>query len=320
MQTSSTRIEEQAAPQRGFRILLIEDAGDDDRELLRSCFLSEGYSFLAAANGQEGLALASEAQPDLILLDSILPDLDGHEVCRRLKQAPATRRIPVVFLSAHSDVADRVRGLGLGAVDYLAKPFDVREMLARVQAALRTKQALDSLERANSELQAFSLTDPLTGLFNRHYFEEQLTAELENLDRGGVRAACLLIDIDHLKDINDTYGHLAGDAALRRLAKIIRRRTRTSDLAARFGGDEFAVLMVGTSSLGARVAAENLRSCVEQATLALHGTVVSMTASVGLACFPLGQQKRIRVILEQADRALYRAKATRNRVEVVELV
>jgi diguanylate cyclase (GGDEF)-like protein len=319
MQTSSARIKEPELPQRGFKILLIEDA-EDVREMLRSCFLPEGYALLTAPNGEQGLALASEAQPDLILLDSILPDLDGYEVCRRLKQVPATRRIPIVFLSAHSDVADRVRGLGLGAVDYVGKPFDIREMLARVQAALRTKHALDSLERANSELRTFSLTDPLTGLSNRHYFEKQLAAELNNRDRGGVRAAFLLVDLDRLKDINDTYGHLGGDAALRRLAKIIRRRTRKSDLAARFGGDEFAILMIGVSPLGARAAAENLRSVVEQAKLSLHNTAVSMTASVGLVCFPLGRRRRVQAILDLADRALYRAKVTRNKVEIVELV
>jgi diguanylate cyclase (GGDEF)-like protein len=301
--------------ERGFRILAIDDTRDV-REVLQACLTVEGYLFLAAADGPEGLTLARETQPDLILLDLLMPEMDGFEVCRRLKDAPDIRRIPVIFLTARSQVADRVQGLSLGAVDFVAKPFDLRELVARVEAALRTKQALEALERANDELQTASVTDPLTGLYNRRHFEARLAEELKNGDRRGVPAACFLLDVDHLKEVNDVYGHLAGDAMLREFAGVIRQRTRKGDVAARLGGDEFALLLIGVTPATAQAAAERVRSAVEAAEFRFQGAPIPMTASVGASFFPLGERTRPEAVLEQADRALYQAKQTRNRVQV----
>ena len=301
--------------ERRFRILAIDDTRDV-REVLRACLTAEGYLFLAAGDGPEALALAGETRPDLILLDLVMTEMDGYEVCRRLKDAPETRRIPVIFLTARSQVVDRVQGLSLGAVDFVAKPFDLRELVARVEAALRTKEALDILERENDELQTASVTDALTGLYNRRHFEARLADELENRDRCGVPAACLLLDLDHLKEVNDVYGHLAGDAMLREFAGIIRRCTRKGDVAARLGGDEFALLLIGVTPSTARAAAERVRTAVEAATFRFQGTPIPITTSIGASCFPLGQRTRSEAVLEQADRALYQAKRTRNQVRV----
>ena len=302
---------------RDFRILVVDDT-EDIRELLRMRLIANGYGCLTAENGLSGLAAAQEHRPDLILLDLMMPDMNGYEVCRQLKQSPATRRIPVIFLTARTDVVDRVQGLALGAVDYINKPFDSRELLARVEVALRTKRMMDDLERANSELRASSVTDAMTRLYNRRYFEERLSEELAGCERNGVAAACLLLDLDHFKQVNDSHGHLAGDDVIRQFAEILRQRIRRGDVAARFGGDEFAVLMAGVTSVGARAASEKIRQAVEEARFWLDGATQRITTSIGVACFPLGEGTRVEQILEQADRALYKAKELRNRVELGE--
>jgi diguanylate cyclase (GGDEF)-like protein len=301
-------------PDRPFQILAIDDA-DDVRQLLGLCLRADGYQYLEASNGADGLRLASEHRPDLILLDLVMPDLDGLEVLRRLKRAPATRRIPVIFLSARGEIVDRVQGLSLGASDYLAKPFDFRELLARVEVALRTKEAIDSLEQANSALRMTVATDTLTGLHNRRHFDTRLKEELSDQRRSGVPAACLLLDGDHFKAINDAYGHLAGDAVLRRFGQLLRDRTRKEDVVARFGGDEFAILLIGADRRAARATAEKIRALVEAAPFEVGGRTLRVTTSIGVACFELGSATSGRTVLEDADRALYQAKAVRNRVE-----
>jgi diguanylate cyclase (GGDEF)-like protein len=301
-----------------FRILVVDDTADV-RDLLRFTLLARGYDCLIAEDGPDGLDQAERFVPDLILLDLMMPGMDGYEVCQRLKQSPTTRRIPVIFLTARAEVPDRVRGLTLGAVDYIPKPFDPRELAARVDVALRTKQALDSLERTNVELRTSSSTDELTGLYNRRYFEQRVFEELANPARNGVPAACLMLDLDYFKQINDTHGHLSGDAVLRGFAQIITRITRKGDLAARFGGEEFVMLLTGVTPIAARAAAEKIRASVQRATFPINGASLKITTSIGVACFQLGRQTPLQYIVDQADRALYRAKRTRNRVEVVEL-
>ena len=306
---------ESGVTDRGFRILCVDDT-EDVRELLRLRLRSAGYDALVAPDGESALAIAEAAQPDLVLLDLMMPGMDGYEVCRSLKESPTTRRIPVIFLTARTDVVDRVKGLNLGAVDFINKPFDSRELLARLEVALRTKQAMDSLEQANSELQASSVTDALSGLHNRRYFELRLSEELANCERDGVMAACLILDLDRFKRINDTYGHLGGDAVIRQFAELLRGLTRKSDVAARFGGDEFVLILVGVTVQGALAAAEKIRSAVEAHAFTANDETVQVTTSIGLATFLLGHQTRVDQIIDQADRALYRAKVVRNRVEV----
>jgi diguanylate cyclase (GGDEF)-like protein len=301
-----------------FRILVVDDT-PDVRDLLRYTLIAQGYDCLVAEDGPAGLEQAARDVPDLILLDLMMPGMDGYEVCRRLKGAPGTRRIPVIFLTARAEVPDRVRGLSLGAVDFIAKPFDPRELTARVDVALRTKQAMDSLERTNVELRTSSSTDALTGLYNRRHFEQRLSDELSNAEREGVPAACLMLDLDHFKRINDTYGHLSGDAVLRRFAQIMTQITRKGDLAARFGGEEFVMLLTGVTPTSARSVAEKIRRSVQQATFPLDDASIKVTTSIGVACFRLGRQIQPQQIVDQADRALYRAKRTRNRVEIAEL-
>ena len=296
-----------------FRILCVDDT-EDIRELLRMRLRAAGHEAFTAADGESGLELAHTIQPDLILLDLMMPGLSGYEVCQRLKESPTTRRIPIIFLTARSEIDDRVRGLELGAVDYIGKPFDASELMARLRVALRTKQTLDDLEQTNSELRRSSVTDALSGLYNRRHFEECLERELESCEREGVMAACLIIDLDHFKQVNDTHGHLGGDAVIRQFADLLRSLTRKGDVAARFGGDEFALMLAGVTAQGALAAAEKIRAAVALTAFAANGEVVALTASIGLTTFPLGHGTRVDQIIDQADRALYQAKVTRNRV------
>ena len=296
-----------------FRILCVDDT-EDIRELLRMRLRAAGHEAFTAADGESGLELARTIQPDLILLDLMMPGLSGYEVCQRLKESPTTRRIPIIFLTARSEIDDRVRGLELGAVDYIGKPFDASELMARLRVALRTKQTLDDLEQTNSELRRSSVTDALSGLYNRRHFEECIERELESCEREGVMAACLIIDLDHFKQVNDTHGHLGGDAVIRQFADLLRSLTRKGDVAARFGGDEFALMLTGVTAQGALAAAEKIRAAVARTAFAANDEVVALTTSIGLTTFPLGHGTRVDQIIDQADRALYQAKVARNRV------
>jgi diguanylate cyclase (GGDEF)-like protein len=243
-----------------------------------------------APDGPSGIEQALAWKPDLILLDVMMPVMDGYEVCQRLKSDPATRRIPVIFLTARTEVVDRVRGLQIGAVDFIAKPFDPRELRARIDVALRTKLAIDQLEHANIALKHRSSRDALTGLYNRAFFEECLGNDLASPDVAGATAACLMLDLDHFKEINDRFGHLAGDEILRRFAAVIRENVRRTDIAARLGGDEFVVLMFGVGPHAAHAAGEKIRLAVERERFEIPGhDAVSVTVSVGVAPITLGE-------------------------------
>jgi diguanylate cyclase (GGDEF)-like protein len=289
------------------RVLVAED----DRVLqdLVAELLSEaGYDVATASDGDEALQLARELAPDLVLLDVTMPLLDGYTVCRELRASGPTAP-QVIFLTAHGAVEDRVAGLDLGAVDYLVKPFNPPELEARVRAALRTKAALDALA-------ADATTDPLTGLLNRRQLEARAAAAIHLARRHRRPLSCLLLDIDHFKEVNDRYGHLAGDAVLREVARRLRESIRRSDVVARFGGEEFLLLLPETECGGALLAAERIRRYLAAAPVALPPPrpALFVTASIGVAGWSPDLPDAA-ALFEAADRALYQAKGSgRDRV------
>lgn len=291
-------------------LVLVAEDDPDIRALIRNRVQHAGFRVAVAASGDEALELARTLRPDVLLLDVGLPVLDGFEVCRVLNQDPGTAPA-VIFLTARTTTDERVRGLGVGAVDYIAKPFEAAELVARIQAALRTKQLVDGLARRAS-------TDALTGLLNRDELDRRLVEHVA-LARRGRPLACLMLDIDHFKLLNDRYGHVAGDEVLREVARRLQRaNVRSSDLSFRYGGEEFLLLLPDTGLEGASVAAEKVLNGVASRPVELSpGLEVGIGLSIGAAVWSATMSGPAELVAA-ADEALYEAKRTgRGRVAVV---
>ncbi len=292
------------------RVLVIDDS-DLIHKLVRVRLRQEGLEVSGEYEGERGIERAISDPPDLILLDIDLPRMDGFEVCKRLKEHPATRHLPIIFLTGTTSTDSKVRGLDLGAVDYVTKPFDEIELRARVRAALRTKRLQDMLEQQ-------SFLDGLTGLWNRAYLNRRLEAEINVAERYGRPLSVVLIDIDHFKRVNDSYGHLFGDMVLQRVSAQLYEYARRSDIVTRYGGEEFALLLIDTSIAAAAHVSERLREAIESCVFEARGERVEVTASFGVAAIPdapapLSPES----ILGVADQALYKSKdAGRNSVHV----
>jgi diguanylate cyclase (GGDEF)-like protein len=293
--------------------ILIADDDPDILSLLGLLLERAGYAVVQAADGLEALQLAAEHAPDLCVLDISMPGADGYTVCREL-QTQGSASPSVIFLTAHAHTTARVSGLDVGAVDYVVKPFNGAELLARVRAALRTKTAQDALR-------VEATTDALTGLLNRSHLEHaggELVALAQRAERP---ISCLMIDLDHFKAVNDTYGHAAGDAVLAEAAARFSRAVRRSDLLVRYGGEEFLVLLPDTDATGAVTMARRLRDSLEVAPIVYsepgHDPVaIAVRASVGVASWRQAEAD-VAALVALADKALYRAKALgRDRVEL----
>jgi two-component system, cell cycle response regulator len=254
----------------------------------------------------------------------MMPVLDGLQACRLLKEDPATRDIPVIFLSALDDTDTKVSGLALGANDYVSKPFRVEELLARVRVAIRMKRERDRLRQRAEELRRsaeaaseMSMTDALTGLLNRYGLQRALQRELAEARRYDRPLSCLLLDLDFFKAVNDTYGHAAGDTALAQAARALTESVRGSDVVCRYGGEEFLVLAPETGLEGARALAEKIRQSFASRLFGDATRVFPLTLSVGVA--QLGDAESGNDMIARADEALYHAKQSgRDRVEAAE--
>jgi two-component system, cell cycle response regulator len=295
-------------------VLLVEDSAAI-RALVRRMLVAGGHTVVEAARGADALALCREQQPDVVLLDVEMPGMSGWDVLAAMKADPGLRDVPVVFLTGRSDTADMVDGLRLGAHDYLRKPCEPTELLARVQAAARVKRLQDELRQRNEELDLVSRTDALTGLRNRRHVEEYLT-KLVSLARRNVEPiAVLIVDIDHFKSVNDGHGHDAGDAVLREVAGRMVDSVRLEDMVGRWGGEEFLVVLPNTAAQGAAELAERLRQVVAGEPCRLPGGgAVPVTISLGCAASVIDDAA---TLARSADAAMYEAKESgRNRVVV----
>jgi diguanylate cyclase (GGDEF)-like protein len=250
------------------------------------------------------LQLAATLRPDAILLDVEMPTPNGFEVCRRLKDNPMLSNIPVIFLTGVTTVEEKVRGLNLGAIDYVTKPFDAAELQARIKASLRNKELLDLLSKK-------AMIDGLTGLWNRGYLDQRLAEEIAFAKRHNNPMACVMLDVDHFKSINDKYGHGFGDLVLKDIANILQQLCRDEDICCRYGGEEFAILLRSTAGLQAKLFAERLRKGIEGVTFKSGSLSAAVTCSFGVADSATGSDE----ILAHADETLYESKkAGRNRV------
>ncbi len=289
-----------------MKVLIVDDS-EDALRLAKRRLAPEGLDIVCAGDGREGLELARTENPDLILLDVKMPETSGFEVCRALKDDSELAAIPVVFLSGSGGPREKVKGLDLGAVDYVTKPFDAFELRARVRAALRTKRLQDLLmEQAQ--------LDPLTGLANRRSLENRLAQEWARTRRHGDSLSFIMADIDHFKHVNDTFGHAVGDRVLQKVADVLKRESREMDVPARYGGEEFALLVPGESGEGSASLAERCRIGIEELRTVHDEQEIRTTASFGVADERAQQSWSDLVVA--ADDALFRAKDEgRNRVQ-----
>jgi two-component system cell cycle response regulator len=291
-----------AAAPPGRPRLVVADDDPDARELL-AMMLGEDYAVQVAADGQEALDLALAGRPDIVLMDVYMPRLDGLEALQALRAEPVTADLPVILVSGRGDELTRARSLDLGAVDFLQKPFSPRELKARIERTLR-------LTRRESHLAELARTDPLTGLANLRAFRARLDEEVKRARRYATPLACVMVDMDNLKPINDELGHAAGDLAIGRVAEVIRRQLRETDFGARYGGDEFVVLLPHTTASEARVFAERVSARLGEAALDVDGRHVPLAASFGLAALTDDalDDDAGDALVRRADAALYEAK------------
>ncbi len=291
------------------KILIVDDELTNI-ELLAEIFDGQ-YEVLFANNGSKALEIAQEAHPDIILLDVMMPGIDGFETCARLKAQRSLKDIPVIFITGMGDSEAEVRGLEMGAADYVTKPINPPVVLARVRNLLELKQARDQLQR-------LATTDGLTGIANRRHFEQVLHMEHENHVRRGGELSLLMMDIDYFKPFNDSYGHLHGDDCLRRVARTIDEVVGGgNNLAARYGGEEFVCILPDTDPASAVALGESVRQAVEALAIPhAHSDVAAViTTSAGVVTSRCYEDRSVLHLLAMADEQLYHAKAAgRNRI------
>lgn len=303
------------------RILVVDDH-EDNVELLKVRLESWGYKVDTASDGANALQCVEQSPPDLILLDVMMPTVDGMEVARRVKGNPDLPFIPIIMQTALDTTEDKVEGLEAGADDYITKPIDFAELQARMRSMLRIKRLQEALEErerqlleANERLRYISQTDALTGLDNRRHLEERLDEMFEHAKRLNEPFSCVMCDLDRFKSVNDTHGHQVGDVVLKQLAGILTHAIREVDRAGRYGGEEFMLLLPGTVLDAGVTFAERVRKMVEAHTFTFDGGTLRRTASFGVAAWPHPRISNCDALVRAADDALYVAKETgRNKV------
>jgi two-component system, cell cycle response regulator len=298
-------------------VLIIDDSETVRDQIIRTlqkCSLFDSY--LQAGDGIEGFKALLTEPTDLVLCDLEMPRMDGFKFIALMQSQRGLKDIPVIMLTGREDTELKIRGLEQGACDYVTKPFDAGELVARVRVQLKIKSLQDALKKSNELLTELSNTDPLTGLSNRRHFTEALAREFPRSVRKNEPLSLVMADLDHFKKINDTFGHQEGDTVLTAVAAFIRDLVRSYDVAARYGGEEFAVVLPDTGATQARQFAERLRKGIEE--IAFPGRLQSLTVtiSIGVATFPTPRIDCVDTLVRSADDALYRAKRNgRNRVE-----
>lgn len=279
--------------------------------------LKEKYKILVATNGLKAIEVALENQPDLIFLDVVMPDMDGFETFRKLQENPQTTDIPVIFLTTMEESADVVKIFEVGGQDYIVKPFNKTEVLARVKNHIdlkksreKTKQYVLELERKNQELELLlekmeqiAMIDCLTGIANRRYAIDRMSEELSRFNRSGESFSLLMIDVDDFKKINDVYGHECGDHILKHVVDSIQSVLRKHDLIARWGGEEFLIMLPGTDIDNARMVAGKIRNCVRAKTFYYMEKSFIVTITIGVAQHKAGDD--LDSLIKRADEAMY---------------
>lgn len=291
------------------KILVIDDTRLNIK-LLTEILEDEGYDIYSASDGYTAIDIVREIMPDIILLDIMMPGIDGFEVCKLLKQDYDLKDIPIIMVTAKTDSSDVKKALELGAFDYIKKPVDEDEVIARVQSALRFKSYQDALKEA-------AVKDALTGLYNHGLLIEMLEKEIASADRKNTGICFIMIDIDLFKDINDTYGHMAGDSVLRELSFVLSKSVRIGDTVGRYGGEEFGIILPDVKYEDIYPLCERIRKNVSNNKFYADDNIIHVTISIG-ACYKDPKvNMTVNDVIKSADDALYSAKNIgRNKVVV----
>jgi len=304
--------------QQKFRIGIV----DDDpaiRRLVRLFLTRSGYDVVEFATASEAREQLNKIPWDLAILDRRLPDMDGAMLAQELKSNPEFKTRFIIMLTGEADQEDKVEGLDLGADDYVTKPFQYPELLARIRAGKRIVDLQKELLETNKRLERLSITDGLTNLCNHRYLQDELARAFDESARYGRPLSLAMIDLDFFKKINDTYGHAVGDEVLKGVSKKFQESIRSTDLVARYGGEEFAVMMPETELSAALTFAEKIRKLVESSPIQTSAGAIPMTVSIGVSSVPHPDIHAPKELIVAADNALYRAKhAGRNQVQAEE--
>jgi len=296
-------------------VLVVDDNSQNLKVLGNILKDNTDYKLAFAMNGKEALDFLEDHEPDMILLDVMMPDIDGFKVCSKIKNSSEGGNIPVIFITAKTEPEDAVRGFEVGGVDYVTKPFNEAELLMRIKTHLELKHSRDLLEEKNRELseayeqiELLALTDSLTGIPNRRNISNMLHKEVTRCTRNGACFSMIMCDIDFFKSVNDNYGHDVGDYVLKRVADVLKFNLREHDIVSRWGGEEFLIMLPDTSSDDAFTVAEKLRKAVKDALMEIDDVSFNVTMTFGVASFDgeLGLEKSIK----RADDALYEGKQT----------
>jgi diguanylate cyclase (GGDEF)-like protein len=283
------------------KILAVDDQ-PDNLDLLAQILEENNHEVIIARNGNEAVEKAGESFPDVILLDIQMPGMDGFQTCEVIKKNEKTKDIPIIFLSAQTGEENVVKGLDLGAYDYITKPFNERELVSRVAVMLR-------IRAAEQKIQTMALTDTLTGLYNRRFLYQRFGEEVSRSIRAGAALSCFMIDIDYFKKINDTLGHDFGDFVLKKVADLLKENLRGYDAIVRYGGEEFFVLLPGADTTNAENVAQKIREKIKNYSFEKDSKQVNLTISVGVFGLPANHlSDDIDQYIKNADDALYKAK------------
>jgi len=295
-------------------ILIVDDI-ESNVSLLNN-ILSFKYNVLIALDGKSALELANEYIPDLILLDIMMPDMDGYDVCKELKSNEQTSHIPVIFNTARTDEKSIEKAYSVGGVDYICKPFKPKEILVRVEIQLNIQRVLKDLKRSKRQLALLSAIDPLTKLYNRRYFRIYSDNIINSAKKDNSPVSVVMFDLDNFKNINDTYGHSIGDEVLVSISQMLQNISEDRYILCRYGGEEFAILLQNTSLIDAEKFAFVIQSEMSKLKIEVEvDSYISVTASIGVSGVNLDIEDDIEAALNRADSALYEVKkSTKNGV------
>ncbi len=291
---------------KGMKVLVVDDS-PVNIDLIGKILKRSGVSLHIALNGEMAQKLIDKNKPDLILLDVMMPGINGFDLCKQLKANDDTKNIPVIFITARSEIEDLVKGFDVGGADYIVKPFQDLEVVERVKNQLTIIKLIQEKNKLIEELDSISRVDPLTGISNRRDIYEIMETEQSRYERYNKVFCLLMCDIDFFKKINDHYGHDMGDFVLKRVAQLFKNKCRKVDYLSRWGGEEFLIVLPETNLDGGTKVAESIRESIENEKYKFNDQEISITMSFGVSC-PNDPEMKLEQLLKIADERLYAAK------------
>ncbi len=289
------------------RVLVVDDDKSNCERLLQ-LLGDEGYDVDVAFDGLAGLEKIRERAPDLVVLDVMMPKMNGLELCRIIKQSLGDIFVPVILVTVKSDVDSKVQGLKMGADDYLGKPYNPVELKARIASLLRIKALQDRITTRKRQLEDQSFTDPLTGVYNHRYLQQRMQEEFKRAQRYNDPLSCIMVDLDHFKQVNEEHGNDYGDFVLKELCEILKRCVREHDIVTRYGSDEFLIILPRTHFTGSLTVADRIWKSITENPFDSKKISMRLSASIGISFYPNKNVSGPEQLIAHADEALYKAK------------